>query len=376
MQRKVENINIKPTNDAAKAIVKSFFEEYDKRLQALREAVLAKPFHPILIDMEANEAHIRHWHELLRSDQPDYSRIRMAFGYVLEVLAAKLWSQEMNGQYEVIYQHKASGTRPDFVLVVKSTREQLAWLDMTSTGAVGHIFKNGPSWADEGVCQCSYAEITYNSLLDVEVESMCQAAKAPAANAPAANAPAAGQPAMDMFAGIDVASAGERYWKLAEHEALVKRAFTEVLRKQFKSEFSNAKTVSTHAEFPAFKAQRPRRKVAEKDRRKGQEKAQLQERLKVVAVLQIMFQKFPAEQLQIVASSIVTSFGLAPADYYLSGGDGAAGRRWVMIYAPQKVGEAIEKLQVARSEAADRGEAADVDMVRSEASEAADVDMD
>ncbi|HYP41424.1 MAG TPA: hypothetical protein VEX13_13780 [Chloroflexia bacterium] len=68
------------------------------------------------------------------------------YGYAIETLATRLMPADYKG-YKVFTQVGQGSTRPDFVVRKAKSNVDVAWLDVTSSASVGHIYKKqGGGW--------------------------------------------------------------------------------------------------------------------------------------------------------------------------------------------------------------------------------------
>lgn len=90
-------------------------------------------------------------------------------GYWIESYATKIATPSTGGKLNVILQAKRGNSRPDVVL--QSQGQDIAWLDITSSGSGGHIFqKNSAGWyGTPYVTEVTYKALKINELNTVSI---------------------------------------------------------------------------------------------------------------------------------------------------------------------------------------------------------------
>jgi hypothetical protein len=69
------------------------------------------------------------------------------YGYAIETLATGMFMSADHKGYAVSTQVTQGSTRPDFVIMNSKKSKEIAWLDVTSSASIGHIYnKQGGGW--------------------------------------------------------------------------------------------------------------------------------------------------------------------------------------------------------------------------------------
>lgn len=147
VQRDVENQSFKKGIDAAdKERVEAFFAAFNDAVKVAYEYVISVPSLGAWVGLDG------HTKKLMAA----------TFGYVIESLVSgdTEYRPSAPAGCTVLPQVVSGGTRPDLVLSLKQGARQIAWLDLTASGSVDHIYDKD-NW-DQKIG--TFAEVTYPSL--------------------------------------------------------------------------------------------------------------------------------------------------------------------------------------------------------------------
>jgi len=114
--------------------------------------------------------HVRRWHEVAASyaANPDQEPriISARFGYSIETIACAGLNNSTQQGLTIETQVAHGHTRPDVVL--SAGNQEIAWIDITSTGSAGHILgKQGAGWANlPFVYELVYPQLELRALLN------------------------------------------------------------------------------------------------------------------------------------------------------------------------------------------------------------------
>lgn len=161
IQRAIENQSFKAgISDEDKALAEAFFAAYR---DAVDRAYTFAVSVPSLGAMGQLNGHTKKWTEKWASFLAGWRPLLMAasFGYVIESLVTEDTPFRPNppASCSVVPQVTVGGTRPDLVLRKKGGGD-IAWLDLTASGSVDHIYSKEGWDAKIG----TFAEVTYPSL--------------------------------------------------------------------------------------------------------------------------------------------------------------------------------------------------------------------
>lgn len=147
-----------PVHDADTQTVMEFTRILDQKVKLAYDYVISNPHLGKLKDLDG---HTESWVESLSDSKTRSNSNIMStrFGYVIESIACMLLPKTHAG-YDVILQARRKHTRPDVVLGNK--KGDLAWLDITASGSVGHINGKAGSWQNEKDSRFA-VEVTYDS---------------------------------------------------------------------------------------------------------------------------------------------------------------------------------------------------------------------
>lgn len=161
VQRAIENKKIDEDSDHIDT-AKAFFDIFDAKTDAAFKFVLSVPSLGAYSALNGYMSlWLEKWNEYLSKGSAKL--LAATFGYVIETLVSDSRSEFFPGHppnYRVLPQVTVGGTRPDLVLAETKTRKHIAWIDITASNSVDHIFDKD-SW-DKKVSM--YAEISYPSL--------------------------------------------------------------------------------------------------------------------------------------------------------------------------------------------------------------------
>lgn len=161
-QRTVENESFREGIGAEeKANVQAFFTAFNIAVDAAYKYVISVPSLGAWVKLNGYTEHWgEKWAEFLSGGRPKL--MAAAFGYVIESLVSGDTDFRPGPPpgCTVFTQVTSGGTRPDLVLRLKKGGHDLAWLDLTASGSVDHIYaKEG--WEKK---VGNFAEVTYPSL--------------------------------------------------------------------------------------------------------------------------------------------------------------------------------------------------------------------
>lgn len=162
VQRDIENETFaEGVAEADVANARAFFKAFDKAVdRAYRFAVSVPSLGALVALNNHTKLWGRSWAEFVSGGRPKL--MAAAFGYVIESLVSEdtEYRPAPPAGCSVFTQLTRGGTRPDLVLRLKKGPLDIAWLDLTASGSVDHIYdKDG--WSSKvGI----FAEVTYPSL--------------------------------------------------------------------------------------------------------------------------------------------------------------------------------------------------------------------
>ncbi|MGH4026200.1 MAG: hypothetical protein ACRDRV_16630 [Pseudonocardiaceae bacterium] len=162
VQRAIENESFREDIGVEeKANVQAFFTAFDAAVDAAYKYVISVPSLGAWVKLNGyTKLWGEKWADFLGGGRPKL--MAAAFGYVIESLVSGDTDFRPGPPpgCTVFTQVTSGGTRPDLVLRLKKGGHDLAWLDLTASGSVDHIYdKEG--W---GKKVGNFAEVTYPSL--------------------------------------------------------------------------------------------------------------------------------------------------------------------------------------------------------------------
>lgn len=162
VQRDIENEFFRDcTTEVDKNNAKAFFAAFDAAVKAAYTYVVSVPSLGAWAGLNGyTRLWSEKWDEFLRGGRPKL--MAATFGYVIESLVSSdtEYHPSPPADCRVLTQWIAGGTRPDLVLQLTKGGVQIAWLDLTASASVGHIFDKEGWDRKIGI----YAEVTYPSL--------------------------------------------------------------------------------------------------------------------------------------------------------------------------------------------------------------------
>ena len=162
VQRDIDNVKYDESHAGKKAAAEQLFNAVNIKTKAAFEYAIAVPALGALADLNGyTRLWAEKWADFVAGRAPKL--MAATFGYVVESLVSEKNSPyypASPGGYRILTQVPVGGTRPDIVLVDADTSAHVAWVDLTASKSVDHIFdKDG--W-DSKVSM--YAEVSYPSL--------------------------------------------------------------------------------------------------------------------------------------------------------------------------------------------------------------------
>jgi hypothetical protein len=162
VQRDIENESFREGIDTAeKETTRAFFTAFNVAVDAAHKYVISVPSLGAWAELNGYTKLWREkWADFLGGGRPKL--MAATFGYVIESLVSgdTPFRPGPPAGHSVFTQVTSGGTRPDLVLRLKKGGHDIAWLDLTASGSVDHIFaKDG--WAQK---VGTFAEVTYPSL--------------------------------------------------------------------------------------------------------------------------------------------------------------------------------------------------------------------
>lgn len=162
VQRELCNEQYDETHPSRKKAAQEFFERFDAKTdEAFKYAISVPTLGPLANLNGYTQLWVNKWTELMAGGAPKL--LAATFGYVVESLVSaenSPFRPTAPAQCRILTQVAVGGTRPDVVLVAASDAAHIAWLDLTASGSVDHIF-NKDDWSKK---ISMYAEVTYPSL--------------------------------------------------------------------------------------------------------------------------------------------------------------------------------------------------------------------
>ncbi len=172
VQRAIENESFKDGISAVdKANTKGFFAAFDAAVQTAHKYVLSVPSLGAWANLNGyTRLWGEKWADFLSGGRPKL--MAATFGYVIESLVSEDTDFRPGppSGCTVIPQVTSGGTRPDLVLRLKKGGTDIAWLDLTASASVDHIYDKEGWDAKVG----TFAEVTYPSLDPGDLALMVQ----------------------------------------------------------------------------------------------------------------------------------------------------------------------------------------------------------
>lgn len=162
VQRDIDNAKYNESNAGNKLAARQLFETVNTKAKQAFEYATSVPTLGALANLNGyTRLWVTKWAEFVGGGAPKL--MAATFGYVVESLVSEANSPYFPaapGGYRLLFQVPVGGTRPDIVLAAAGSSVHVAWVDLTASNSVDHIFaKDG--W-DAKVPM--YAEISYPSL--------------------------------------------------------------------------------------------------------------------------------------------------------------------------------------------------------------------
>ncbi|MEH1780469.1 MAG: hypothetical protein V7K67_09625 [Nostoc sp.] len=162
IQRDIENATYNKSDPTSAEASKAFFTAYNETVQKAYNYAITVPSLGAYGELNGyTKLWVQKWNEHLSQKRPKL--MAAAFGYVIESLVSDSNSEfhpKISGEYSVDTQVTVGGTRPDLVLRLKKGSNYIAWLDLTASGSVDHIYTKD-NWS---LKVSNFAEVTYPSL--------------------------------------------------------------------------------------------------------------------------------------------------------------------------------------------------------------------
>ena len=162
IQRNVENPTYKDIDQTNVERAKLFFKAYDEAVQKAYKYAIAVPSLGSYSQLNGyTQLWTQKWNDYLQHKQPKL--MAATFGYVIESLVSDPrteFSPKPPAGCSVNAQVTQGGTRPDLVLRLSKGSTHIAWLDLTASSSVDHIYTKD-DWSSKVL---NFAEVTYPSL--------------------------------------------------------------------------------------------------------------------------------------------------------------------------------------------------------------------
>jgi hypothetical protein len=134
-----------PTVVKYKAAIATILDDIDTQVSESRKIALQwRNF------LDSDQPHLANWAKAAKEyfdnpmNVPDFIHAR--FGYAIEQLTCDNLNTD-RGELSIDFQVTEGSTRPDIVVTVKDTKQQIAWIDLTSKDSENHIMgKAGGGW--------------------------------------------------------------------------------------------------------------------------------------------------------------------------------------------------------------------------------------
>ena len=162
VQRDIENETYTTTDEDTIALAKSFFSAFNSAVKTAHEYAITVPSLGAYAALNGyTRLWLEKWTDFLANKQPKL--MAATFGYVIESLVSEAdapFRPTAPTGCSVTPQVPVGSTRPDLVLALKKGGTPVAWLDLTASGSVDHIFDKD-NWSSKiGI----FAEVSYPSL--------------------------------------------------------------------------------------------------------------------------------------------------------------------------------------------------------------------
>lgn len=162
VQRNIENEFFSDSLGAAeKESASAFFAAFNVAVDAAYKYVISVPSLGAWVKLNGyTQRWGEKWEDFLSGGRPKL--MAASFGYVIESLVSgdTEFRPSPPAGCTVFTQVTSGGTRPDLVLRPKKGGHDIAWLDLTASGSVDHIY-NKEGWGQK---VGTFAEVTYPSL--------------------------------------------------------------------------------------------------------------------------------------------------------------------------------------------------------------------
>jgi hypothetical protein len=162
VQRLIENATYNTDDADMEDAAHAFFTAVDQATQAAYQYVVSVPSLGAYAGLDGRTQHwAKLWAQFVAGGRPKL--MAAAFGYAVESLVSDPRSKftvTIPSGYSVLAQYVSGGTRPDLVLRLAKGTKAIAWLDLTASGSVGHIYDKENWEAKVDI----FAEVTYPSL--------------------------------------------------------------------------------------------------------------------------------------------------------------------------------------------------------------------
>ncbi len=156
-------------NDGKDSKIHDFLDALDKAVLKAYTYIMHVPLLGDAYNVDGyTDLWIERWNEYNQTGHADL--IHAAFGYAVESIATMVYMPDPPAGMHILLQEPRPGTRPDVILKDDITKEDVAWLDITSDGkgSERHILTAKVLWQK----QAHYGEVTYPAVKDSDLISM------------------------------------------------------------------------------------------------------------------------------------------------------------------------------------------------------------
>lgn len=162
VQRDIENETYNSKDDETIALASAFFSAFNTAVKTAHEYAITVPSLGAYAALNGyTRLWLEKWTDFLANKQPKL--MAATFGYVIESLVSEAdapFRPAPPTGCSITPQVPVGSTRPDLVLALKKGGNPIAWLDLTASGSVDHIFDKD-DWTSKIAI---FAEVSYPSL--------------------------------------------------------------------------------------------------------------------------------------------------------------------------------------------------------------------
>lgn len=165
-QFKLENTKINQDLKGHKSTIENYASKLSTEVENARSMVATKYF----VHVPPSDGYMQNFVDNFDDSNNKFinpSAVPMQAGYWIESYVTKIVALAAGGGLDVLLQAKRGNSRPDVIL--QSNKQDVAWLDITSTNSEGHIYdKNSEGWNSTPYV----TEVTYDGLKVIDLNKI------------------------------------------------------------------------------------------------------------------------------------------------------------------------------------------------------------